>query len=215
MPQVRSRTVRFDGKNYVRKTTVDKEGVFRIRLPVAARKILQCEEISAPTLKEVEDLWDEKVEEYKQARTVERKVIYYRFESNSAICRPDPNDPEGLECIFDSDDISFCEGVAIAVSAQVLTETTITYSDGKEFRTYNETKSSLPSSMTNVDRSYVPGANEDRDQIIEWTPERELFFKELGEAIETLILKMDNLLKDQKQLLEAIDSGARALEFKK
>ncbi len=206
MPQVRSRTVRFDGRDYVRKTTVDKHGVFRIRLPMAAREILKCDEISAPTLKEVERLWDEKVREYKAARTVERKVIYYKVSSNSNLYGPDEHDP--------SDDISFCEGVAIAVAAQVLTETKITYSNGEETYSYRRERCTLPGSMCDVDRSFRPDHEDEYDHVIEWTPEREVFFKELGEAIEKLILKMNSLLGDRKQLLAVIDSGARILEFR-
>lgn len=200
MPQVRSRTVRFDGKSYVRKTTVDKDGVFHIRLPMAARDILKCDEISAPTLKEVEKLWDEKMGKYKSARTIERKVIYYRIQCNSSE--------------YEGEDISFCDGVALAVAAQVLTETKGTYSDGKKSYSYRVEKSSLPDSMTRVDRSFHGLQNEDPDCMIDWTPEREAFFKQVGEAIDQLIVKLDSVLNNRERLLEIIDSGARVLEFR-
>ena len=218
MPQVRSRTVRFDGENYVRKTTVDKDGVFKIIIPTTAREILGIKEVTADTVEKVERLWMKKIEEYKTAKTTTRKVIHYRFENNSSIMGPDSKDPDDQICIYSSSDISFCNGVAIALSAGVFIEAETVYSDGKKTYRYEEVESTFPSSMHGSHTDFGPSVRYREDSLksmIDWTPEREAFFKQMGEAIEQLILKMDGVMNDKKKLLEIADSGRHAITFSK
>ena len=48
----------------------------------------------------------------------------------------------------------------------------------------------------------------DDSEVLEWTPEREEFFRQIGLAMEDLILRLNSVFGDTKKLLKFIDDGA-------
>lgn len=50
--------------------------------------------------------------------------------------------------------------------------------------------------------------------VIEWTKEREDFFRQCGESMEKMILALDSIFTNEKKLLELANKGAGGLFLK-
>lgn len=212
MPKVRSQTVYFDHKKYVRTITVNSAGVFEIIVPPAACKALGIDKVTGESIKEAVRAWDAVAKKYVESKSVQRKVIWYEFKANCYILDDDDIVSEHM------DGISFANGVALSLCAGVFIETRTDHQGDRSTVRYERVQeTTLPPSMCQNQSGWGPASygsydEEEQRHIIDWTPEREAFFAQMGQAMDGLILKMLAVMGDRARLLEIADTG-KALSF--
>jgi hypothetical protein len=191
MAVVETWKMNWQGRNFQRTTRVNKDGLFRIKLPPGVSDKLGCDvEVVAKTKDEVEKLWRKRLKEFEAASTETRKVILYDVGLNAFIMRGD-------RCALRADDISFAEGLVVAVWADVFEEHRVTSGDIVKYN-YERVKSTLPSSIRSGGRRKTPavGRTEPAEQLMVWTEEREAFFCRVAEVMETIALRLHEMTNE-------------------
>jgi hypothetical protein len=204
MPVVSTSGIVFESKPFRKVVKVSAGGEFSIALPEPVYRTLHIREAAiGNTLAEVERAFKKVLDSYAAAKTTKQKVILYRVRDNSAIMR------DGC-CIHSNNEISFTDGVTLSVWAIVCIESETTLEDGSKVYDYETVESALPTLTRHGDLR--PRYQKRAEHFLVWTERREQFFCWVMTRLEDLILKLQEVSGDQKNLLEFIESG-RLLEL--
>lgn len=157
-------------------------------------------EIRGDTLTEVNKKFKQMLEDYKQSKTIVRKVILYKVAANAYIW-----DEVAKRCMYNNSEISFCAGTSLAVWAAVYNEHEITKPDGTIVYEYKEAASGIPSAPRS--ESCKPTWGKKAEYLLPWTEQREAFFTFIIKSMQTLILRLSEVTKDNDALLNFVDSG--------
>ena len=200
MPVINRERYRYEQGEFVRIIKFSsREGYFSCNLPPWIVEILNTKRVIGDTLDEVKNNYMKALKEAKTKSTVVRKVITYEIKVAGYIFRPTKESPDG-RCILRRNsrgwgsDISPYTGLEIAYN--VGEERTITVG-GKTRIEYWDIDPDMSS----------PSRESAFKTTIDWTPQREEFFKRLKYQMEELILKAVEFLDDSKTLLDMIDAG--------
>lgn len=155
---------------YLKIVKVDACGEFSIVLPSAVSRALGFNVVKGKTKEAVDQAFKKALADCQAAATRSRKVIGYSIDKS-----------------FDS---SFQEGVTVNLAVQVLIEETTTVG-GDERKTYQRVRGhSLPAELVRGTFDY---GWPEKAHIIEHTPEREAFFRRLGEALQAVVQQINQL----------------------
>lgn len=222
MPVVSTSTFGFGGRQFKRTVQCNRDGLFQCKLPPEIPDKLGCDpEISGKTMDEIEKQWRTRVEDYEKAQTKCSKVILYDIEITAKIEKPKAADDDSdiYELILDEDELGFAKGIAVAVHAGVFREEETIHLEEKRYK-YVELDSSLPRSMMQHGKFGHEGVCEfdtvgscytRAKNVIPWTEQREMFFRDLGWALEQLIMKIHEFMGVPKKLMKLMDTNARFL----
>lgn len=185
-----------------------RDGGFSIDLPDQVTQILQQDSVNGKTDEETEKAFRDAMQRFKEAKTVSRKVIVYTIEFDVRFCdeeghikhyQPAPGIKEASS-----------DRVGLRLMAAVCTEHRTTVDvvgrSGKEPEVrcyYEHIDSSLPFKYEGRWRSYGgPKVN-----VIDWTPDREAFFKDIIDKLHVLILKIAEVCQSPDYLLDWLEEG--------
>jgi len=193
MPVVSREKITFPGHGeFVKKIKyTSRSESFSIDLPNWMAESLDYSRVEGNTEIIARRKFDEAYEEYKARKTSIRKVIAYAVQIHAYIF--DENDV----CLLNKKDITFFEGdCAFGMGFKILHESTyndrITYyvADGHRHK-------------VDINDGWI---------VIDWTEDREKFFKETMKELESLILRVNKFFEDDKKFLDMIDNNQRLLE---
>ena len=191
MAVVRTRTLRFNGREYRQVTRVNRDGLFRIKYPEELVKLLgEPDEAVATTQKEVDQIWGARAKEFTEAQTTRRKVIVYRVQIMARLWTE--------EKLLDRDDISFGHGLGVLLWADVFEEIEVKLAMGSRYTYERIRDNNLPSSVRHPGKFdlQLGSLGKKESNVMEWTEEREEFFCKVGELMEGLAIKLDDMTKD-------------------
>jgi hypothetical protein len=169
-----------------------KFGSFTIKLPDQVKNILGKGEVSSETFDGVKNEFKMAMKAYRQALTTERKVIRYRFKAKAEFIIEEKEDGCKWFC---ANEVSFAEGTALDLFYLVCMERTV---DNKK-------------AYYHLNGNYISHES-DKDKTMEWTAEREAFFKALTHGLEQSIMKAHNFFNaNSDDIMKFIDSGGRLM----
>lgn len=212
----------FGGRKYKKVVRCNRDGIFRCKLPHEIPDRLGCdEEVTGETLDIMERQFRIKLDEYEKAQTTCSKVILYDIEITAKIEAPRAEgvDPDIYHLTIDLDDLGFAKGIAVAVHAGVFTEEATVRGEQTVYK-YVEVENSIPRSMKQHGKFSHNGACEFEtvglygtraENVIPWTEQREAFFRDLGRAMEQLVMQLHEFMGVPKKLMQLMDSGRRFL----
>lgn len=163
---------------------------FIIKLPDKVKETIGKAMVAAETFDDAKDQFSESIKEYNNAKTIERKVIVYHFRATAWVM-----DEEERRCIFREDEVSFAKGTALDLFYEVLVEKTL----------FNR------KSYHYLNGNYAYGDNEGF-QVMDWTEQREDFFKMLNKGLQHTIMKAHAFFNaNNDDIMKFIDSGGKLL----
>lgn len=211
MPIVKTDTGYWPGYEYKRQVRYTNKDGFTCVIPAEAARVVGYASVGGKSCEDCVRNWEKAMENWKTALTVTTKVILYRVQRNIFMStRPDfpvaGQDRHDWKCTMSTADISFCEGMALAITAGVFEEKAITI-NGKTHYSYDMIQDRLPDSIeekaARLEHSY---GRPDDVKRLEWTPEREDFFRKIARGLEALILMFEKL-QDAETTRQIADSG--------
>jgi hypothetical protein len=166
---------------------------FTIEFPAAVAEAMHVTVARGSSEKEARDYFNKICKEYETEKTKHRKVIAYKIDINAHICEDEGDE---YRVIFDRKDIHFsdCDS-ALGMGYEVLQESTI--KDNVSYRRLSGSRFDLKSDWT----------------VIDWTEERELFFKKTIGSLENLIMMIDDYFKNKEKLIEKIDQKSPLIQI--
>lgn len=228
MATFKTETIRLNGKKWKKVIKIFKDGRFEISLPEEFRTVLGIEKISAETLDKVEKKFKDIRKEYEAAVTVSSKVILYEIEYTAYIFgtpamakvfrAEEPHDWDSMGrdsdvALIHQSDLHFANGTALSICCDVFEEFRTERPDGSILYRYEPVESSLPAGITSQASHLHRNYRETREEnLLEWTPEREKFFADLGHALDGLIMKLFLHFKTPGSVQEFADSGRFILD---
>jgi len=176
---------------------------FSVAIPKECAEVLGYERIEDESLDGLEKKYRDASEAFLNTKAKMRKIIVYRILMN---CGSDVRVGRSrFELLGYHDD-----GIGLQVVAGVYVEKKYNFTKAgheKLNTTYDQVKSSIPDFMSEE----VHHWNCKKYKILDWTPEREEFFRTFGEAMSKLCQRVSDFLGDEKKLLELIANGSRIL----
>lgn len=219
MAVVKSEKTIFEGANFVVRIRFSaRSGLFSITLPEAVNQGMGVKEITSDTLNGVQAEYKKTLKEYRNSKTTERKVIVYQVEGNAWVYRRSDDSPgrvhsdddadDDATVLFQANDISFGDGCGLMIYAEVMIERTRKSQD-ESYVSYKEVEdTTIPRSLSKSDgRTADEFGTTDGIQVIDWTPEREKWFSDIGCRLEDMVMNVYQTLKDEKTALQLMDSG--------
>lgn len=206
MPIISKESVWFGGKKCFRTIHVDRRGTFRIALPTIVCEALGCApDVSADNREAAIKAFDAALASYRALKETTRKVIVYWFK---ACCDISLSGHESLKC----NDISFLDGCGLGLLVDVCNEVSNEHTTARGESTHRYRY------LTVEDACCIPHAyrrsnghnqwrNTDKPltNVIEWTPERERAIAELCKRMDVLIVQLQALFADKKQVEIRLD----------
>jgi hypothetical protein len=177
MPIVKTVKLNLPDGPFTLKIKCDAEGVFTADLPPGVARKLGSVSVYGDTLDLCRQAFDEALVQYRETLTFTRKVIVWDVEDSS-------RDPFG-------------KGISLVVWAAVATEEKTQNADGFRFQ-YDLEKSTIPTELQRHGRLYE--MTQPRKGVMDWTPEREEFFRKIGLAM----LELTDSLKRLSDPVEAV-----------
>lgn len=166
-----------------------KDRTFSAKLPERVAEKIGRPEVHGRTQKEVEDSFFTAGKEYKERLTSRRKILAYKVKMNVEIKRPGGT-------WLQRKDISFADHMDVmGIGWTILTETEC---DGEK-------------RYEREGRRFGEVFHKSEWTIIDWTEEREAFFRDATEAFKKLMIRIDGFFADEKAVLAVIDSGTKLL----
>lgn len=192
----------FDGAPFVREIKVDVKGQFSIALPAAVVAAGFESPVRAETKDKVIRAFNDAIAAYRAAATTSKRVIVFQFRANAYIFGSDDC------CVLRRNDISFCQGTALALSVEVFEELETKKADGSKSYRYEPVDSSIPRGLRfNNRHAPVRQTGYRADNRIEWSVEAEAFFAKIGRSLETLMLTLDSGFKSDGSVEKLIERG--------
>jgi hypothetical protein len=151
---------------------------FTMTLPPSWAEVLQQKEVHGETEEMCDRAWEEAKKKVEELSITQRKVICYFFEANVYECECDEKGTP-TKCIIRLDEMSFTKGTALDFTFCVCNESTSTLLKEKMYYTLSGSY-------------YEREGGEKAQHIINWTPEREMFFSEFQGQLVQLIKKIHN-----------------------
>lgn len=200
MAKVKTERRTFNGAGFQFDYHCDSDGEFSCQLPPQVHQLLGVSRVVGRTLSEVENNVKKTIAEYDAATTTKRKVICYKFQASCRI-----KDSDG-RLVLELKEVSFSSGCALSLGAAVYTEDHVARRGQHDQYNYKKEQSTIPVSLSDrIDvRSWL---SEPHANLLEWTPEREEFFRQMGLALEKLILKLHELTGDNEGLAQIAQTG--------
>jgi len=151
MPIVKTDTGYWPGYEYKRQVRYTNKDGFSCSIPPEAARVVGFDSVGGKDCGDCIRNWERAMENWETALTVTTKVILYRVQRNIFMStRPDfpvaGQDHHDWKCTMSTADISFCEGMALAVTAGVFEEKAITI-NGKTHYSYDMIQNQLPDSI--------------------------------------------------------------------
>jgi len=158
---------------------------FSIAFPAKVAECMHASVATGPSEKEARTYFDKICKEYTESETRTRKVIVYKADINARVFEGEGSD---RRFVFEKSDIHFCDcDCALGIGYEVLQESTIT--DKITYRSLRGDYRDLKSGW----------------EVIDWTEEREAFFKKTVGALEKLIVAVHDYFKCKETLVKNID----------
>lgn len=203
MPRISREKYYFDGEEIYKTINVNSKGVFSMTLPAKVVDLLalHTDKVMHDTKDGVEKIWKEYLQEYKDAKTVERKVILFEIEANCSFKVDDE--------WFQKDDISFSKGLTLSIQAGVYTEVVVTRAADKHYL-YRAIKSEIPQDVLPPHKNVNYGGRETKYHVIDWTEQREEFFTQLGLSLQNMIWNINSFMSSP-EITNMIDQGGLLL----
>ncbi len=204
MPTIHKSDVSFGGVKYTRIVNFsNKSKKFYVDIPKECANVMGYERIEDESLNGLEKKFLEGSEQFLNSKAKIRKVIAYKILMNCG-------EVQEREIRFES--LGYHEdGIGIQVIAGVYNEKVFDFKDGRGKKTKNIMYESIPSSIPGFMSEEIYYWNREKYKIVDWTPEREEFFRTFGEAMSKLCRMVRDFLGDEKKLLDLIAKGARIL----
>lgn len=204
MPKVKQETINFEGKPFVAIYSVDGRGLFTVHLPEVVREVLNCTCVTDNTLADCQREFRKALERYWEAQTSTERVILYQVKATAHIWNDE-------RVVYSEKDISFTEGMAISVAAQVFDERAIKSADGSIQYRYDKVEDcKLNKRAVTYGARFDKWPRERPENRLPYTPEREEFFCKISRGLEAVILQLDQL-QDTEKAQAIADSGVLAL----
>jgi hypothetical protein len=125
MPRVKQERIVFEDDAFDSVYHVDSDGVFHVRLPEAVRAVLGWEQVHAETLEKCQQAFKDALKRYRESVTKVLRVILYDVKATAHIM-----DDSGERCLYSERGVSFCNGAAVSIAAQVFDEHETKSADG-------------------------------------------------------------------------------------
>lgn len=200
MPTINRERIGFEGASFVREIKVNADsGQFSIALPPQCVAAGMPAEVKADTKARVLREFAEALAEYKKRATTKRRIIAYRFKATCFIWN-------GERCIHRAEEISFCDGTALSLMAQVFDEHETIASDSQRSYRYEPLESSIPKGL-GFKRDNPAPFNSKAENQIPWTPAAEDFFAKIGRSMEDMILAMKSGFQTPETVALLVQSG--------
>jgi len=162
-----------------------KDQKFSIVFPAKVAECMRASVATGSSEKEARDCFNKICKEYTESATKVRKIIAYRTDINVRVFEGEGDD---RKFVFEKNDIHFCDcDCALGIGYEVLEESTI-----KDKVTYQN----LQGRYRDLKSDW---------EIIDWTEEREAFFKKTVGALEKLIVAVDGYFKCKETLVKNIE----------
>lgn len=204
MPRVSKVKTWFAHEEFERIITVNGEGEFKCVLPEFAAGVLGYGVVTDSTKEAVERKVKKASDDYLNSKATKRKVIIYSIK-RSAHIMTGTKENDDWKCILNLGQVSFTEGIALDFYAGVYEETLFKSARAeKEHFEYELLPSSLPFSIEPCKCGFLVSGYRAPNQV-DWTPEREAFFMQLGLGIEKIMLAF-NKIENQSTLLALADA---------
>lgn len=212
MPVIRTEVGQHNGESWKKSYRVLRDGLWYINVPPAVARDMQLKDVTGKTMQEAEQKLRAVLAEHLTTKKTTCKVIYYQFEFSCYITKPAiPDEEHDFQVVLASQDISFTTGTAVSLAAEVYEETVTLMADGRRLYNYEHIPAKLPRGLR-VGRMSGPQREFERpERVIDWTPEREAFFAQIGLALNDLIAKLHQLSSKPAALLKMADSGQKLL----
>jgi hypothetical protein len=206
MPKVKQESINFEGTTFVSVYSVDGRGLFTVQLPESVRQILNYSCITAATLEACQQEFKNTLQKYYEAQTTTKRVILYEILATAYVW-----DDQKERCLYNEKDISFCEGCAVSVAAQVFDERAIQSSKGSIHYRYDKVEDcKLNKRAVTYAARFDTWPRTRPEKRLDYTPEREEFFIKISRGLEAVILQLDQL-NNTETALQCIDSGILSL----
>ncbi|MCK4759953.1 MAG: hypothetical protein KAT69_07870 [Candidatus Aminicenantes bacterium] len=211
MAIISKETIYISGEKFIKATKVSSRGKFSIDLPESFIDAFGVKNVSGDSLSSVNKQFGEFCHKFKDAKKTTKKVIAYQLQAEC----------DSLD--LNADGISFLDGLGLAVSAVLLTETTTETANGMKSYSYDPITLDIddndfeynyhPLGRSLFDRSIYPHRTESKkaENIMEWTQEREDFFIDLGKAMKKLIQQCDQIMSGNDSITKFIASKQKLL----
>lgn len=197
-------------ERFIRVLKCDAKGNFSLNLSPAMAEVLGYGEVEGKTKEAVEQAFGEAKHKYLNAGTSHRRVIIYKVSINASIWTGHQGDLGNLE----RKDHTWEPGTILGLVVGVYDEEKITTA-GQDRYKWRFESSSIP-------RGFNPGQQQDWQHfgtpnksgpwgIVEWTQEAEDFFCSMALAMESMILKLNDIFSDQEKVKQIIASGQKLL----
>lgn len=158
---------------------------FSIEFPLKVSENMHVYSAIGSSEKEARAYFDKICKEYTENETKTRKVIAYRTDINVRVFEGEGSD---RKFIFERSDMHFCDcDCALGIGYEILQESTIT--DKVTYRSLRGDRRDL----------------RDRWEVIDWTEEREAFFKNTVGALENLIVAVHSYFQSSETLVKNIE----------
>jgi hypothetical protein len=202
MPTISRSDAMFGGVRYTRTVNFsNKTRLFSVAIPKECTDILGYDRISDATLDGLEKKYHDESQKLLDAKAKTRKVILYKVLMNCA--HDDLPKCDAFEKLGYNHD-----GIGVQVIAGVYLEKKFSFQGDRQNTIYELVESSIPK-LISEDGIY--DWNHDKSRILDWTPEREEFFRTFGDAMSKLCRMVSKFFGDEKELLALIENGARIL----
>jgi len=158
---------------------------FSIAFPAKIAECMHASVATGSSEKEARTCFDKICKEFTESETRTRKVIVYRTDINIRVFEGEGSD---RRFVFEKSDIHFCDcDCALGIGYEVLQESTIT--DKITYRNMQGGYRALKSGW----------------EVIDWTEERETFFKKTVGALEKLIVAVHSYFQSSETLVKNIE----------
>jgi len=213
---IRTETLYVSGQSFKRCIRVDGSGEFSIPLPKWMHQSLG-EKVTGINIEDVLGKFRDKEEVYDKMNTVQNKVILYRFRFSEKFFNKGIEDTAFIDG-YDENLVSFANGLAVDIATAVCIETIISDADGHQRYFYSEVEDDetiIPRAIRTDEGSLRDSYGEKADRRLEWSQEREEFFRDISNGMFELLTKLHDISKSNKSIVAFMEKGAPLLGMKK
>lgn len=188
MPVIQREKIRFEGETFVRVVKVSAGGQFSADLPTPVAEMFDLKTILATTKQDCIRIFDDRVKEYTIRKSSSKRVILFKV----------------------YDEISFSNGLMIAICAREYIETKTVGEAGKEFFKYESIKYEDKTLDIDLyprnDHAITPSYRSEAKNKIDWTPERAEFLNKIATALSRIKSELYKL-QDAEDMARIADTG--------
>lgn len=154
---------------------------FFITYPANMKDFVTCDRETAVSLEEVEKNFWKKVKEFQESKRIEDKMIGFKFALQCAIIKNGIVQEVRHEITNDNDNAT-----GLLLTWEIARRVTI----GEKVTHYSQNGQQIHDWQ-------------DEYKYMQWTPERELFFKTMQASLEKMVMRVDAFIGEEKEKLAA------------